>query len=142
MAWIWAGVFILTLVIEFITWEVVSIWFTLGSLIAFILSLCGVDSITVQIVVFLTVSVVTTICARPICKKFLDSNKGKTNLDAVIGKTYTLLKDITEDSAGEIKINDVNWRVVSKNGVNIKAGAKVKIIEVDGNKFIVEKEKK
>ena len=44
-----------------------------------------------------------------------------------------------KDNTGEIKINGVSWRVVSKNNEAISAGEDVKIVEVHGNKFVVEK---
>ncbi len=140
MVWVWAVLFIVTLVVEIVSVELVSIWFAFGSLIAFILALCKVG-VTWQIVVFLVVSVVLLASLRWVCIKFLKNSKEKTNLDSLIGKSYKLLKDIEDEVPGEIKVNDVVWRAVTKNGENVKAGEKVKIIEVKGNKFIVEKEK-
>ena len=57
----------------------------------------------------------------------------------MIGTVHKLLKDVDKDNAGEIKINGVCWRVVSKNNETILANEDVKIVEVHGNKFVVEK---
>ena len=70
----------------------------------------------------------------------LKNNHEKTNLDSVIGTTHKLLKKIDEEP-GEVKINGVVWRVSSKNKKPISENKKVKIIELDGNKFIVEEVK-
>ena len=131
--WIWAAVFIVTLLVEFFTWELVSIWFTLGSIISFILALCGVGY-EIQIVVFLVVSIIAMVCARNVCKKLLSHSKEKTNLDSLIGTSHVVIKDSSENESGEIKINGVVWRFVSIDGKTIE--------KEDGNKFIVEKEKK
>ena len=139
MVWIWAAVFIVSLIIEIVTVELASIWFTFGSLVSFILALCGVGE-TVQIVVFLVVSFLLLVCLRTIFMRFLRNNKETTNLDSVIGTVHTLLSDITEEKPGEIKINGVVWRAVSQNNEMIESGKKVQIVEVQGNKFIVKEE--
>jgi membrane protein implicated in regulation of membrane protease activity len=138
MEWVWLSVFIITLIVEIISVELVSIWFSAASLISLILALCGV-SVTLQIVVFLVVSIVLLASLRTICMKFLKNSKEKTNLDSLVGTVHTLVKEIKDECPGEIKINGVIWRVVSKNQKAISVGEKVKIVEIDGNKFIVEK---
>lgn len=138
MMWIWAAVFVLTLVLEIISVELISLWFSIGALAAFILALCGVST-KIQIIVFLVVSVVLTLSLRWVFMKLLKNAKSKTNLDEVVGKNYLLVKSVSSDETGEIKVNDVIWRVVSKNGESIEKGERVKVVEVSGNKFVVEK---
>lgn len=138
MVWIWAVVFIVTLVVEIITVELASIWFAFGSFIAFILALCGVNE-TVQIVVFLVSSAVMFLSFRNICIKLLKNSKEKTNTDSLVGTVHKLTKEIKEDEPGEIKINDIPWRVVCKTNEKIEKNCEVKIVEVQGNKFVVEK---
>lgn len=41
MFWVWLGVFVLSLVIEFITFDLISIWFSAGAIIPFIMSAIG-----------------------------------------------------------------------------------------------------
>lgn len=141
MVWIWAAIFVVTILIEVFSFELDCVWFTIGSLIAFILSLCGV-SITIQIVVFLVVSIALLLSVGIVCRKLLKNTKSKTNLETVIGTTHTLLKEISDENAGEVKVNDIVWRAVTRNGESIAANEKVRIVSVEGNKFIVEKEKK
>jgi len=138
MVWFWAFISIATLVAEVISVELVSIWFTLGSFISFILALCGVGE-TIQFIVFLVVSVLSFICFRPLCKKLLKNSEEKTNVDSVVGTVHKLVSEISEDKTGKIKINGVSWRVVSKDNQTFAVGEKVKIVEVQGNKFVVEK---
>lgn len=140
MVWVWAVLFIATLVIEVYTTELVAIWFTAGSFVSFFLALCTKLDTTVQIIVFLATAIVLMICTRRIFLRMLKNNQEKTNLDSFIGTTHKLLKEINED-LGEIKINGVVWRVSSKNKKPISENKKVKILELDGNKFIVEEVK-
>lgn len=138
MVWIWAVVFLVTLIVEIITVELASIWFSFGSLIAFILALCGVNE-TIQIIVFIVASVLMFLSFRNICMKLLKNSKEKTNADSLVGTVHKLTKEIKEDEPGEIKINDIPWRVISKTNEKIERGNEVRILEVQGNKFIVEK---
>lgn len=138
MVWVWAVVTIATLVAEIVSVELVCVWFSFGGLVAFIMALCRAGE-TAQIIVFIVVAALSFICLRPICKKLLKNSEEKTNVDSVVGTVHSLVSGITEDKAGEIKINGVSWRVVSKDNQSINAGEKVKIVEVQGNKFIVEK---
>lgn len=138
MVWFWASMFIATLVGEIMTVELLSIWFSLGSLVAFILALCGVST-TIQIIVFLVVSSLLLICLRSIFMRMLKNTKEKTNLDSIIGTTHTLQKEISKTNSGEIKINGVVWRVVSESGEEIPEGETVQIVEIQGNKFVVKK---
>lgn len=140
MIWIWAGVFLVTLILEIITVDLVSIFFTVGSLVAFILALCGVGT-NIQIIVFLIVSIILLASLRAIFMKLLKNNKEKTNIDSVIGTVHTLQKAIQEEEAGELKLNGIVWRAISQNNETIDAGEKVQIVEVQGNKLIVKKEK-
>lgn len=137
MVWTWAVVFIASLICEIVTVELASIWFTLGSLVSFILAL-GDVSVTIQVIVFIAVSVLTFACLRPICMKLLKNSKETTNVDSLIGSVHKLQKEVGEEVAGEIKINGVSWRAVSKENLKIAVGENVKIIEVQGNRLFVE----
>ena len=141
MVWIWAATFLITLVVEIVTVELASIWFAIGSFVSFILALFGVGK-TIQIIVFLVVSVAMFVGFRPICKKLFKDKDEKTNVDSVVGTTHVLESAISGETPGEVKVNGVSWRAVSKSGEDIEKGEKVVIVEVQGNKFIVEKENK
>lgn len=140
MVWIWTAVFIVSIVVEIVTVELASIWFTFGSFVAFILALCHVNE-SIQIIVFLVSSVLLFIGLRPLLVKLLKNNKEKTNVDSLVGTVHTLQKEIGQEEAGEIKLNGVVWRAVSEENENIAAGEKVQIVAVKGNKLIVKSAK-
>lgn len=135
--WIWVAVVAISLIIEFSTMEMVSLWTAIGALISLIIAACGVG-LEIQLIVFFGVSIVLLLSLRKIALKYLlKNNNSKTGTDSLVGTSHTLLTDIKEDSPGTIKINGVTWTVVTANNTKIKAGKKVEIIEIKGNKFIV-----
>ncbi len=137
-AWIWLAVVVFTLVIEFATTEIVSIWFFVGSLISMILAICKVDP-AIQIVVFVIVSFLALLCARPFVKKWTKRNEIKTNVDSIIGRIALVTEDIVDGNRGVVKLDSQEWSAISND--NINKGTKVVILSIEGNKLIVKENK-
>ena len=137
--YIWLGVTALSLMIEFTTNEMLSIWFAGGGVLAMILSACGL-SWYIHVPVFLAMSLVLLFSFRKTAMKLLNKGDEKTNADSAFGKEYTLLTEIAFEKMGTIKINGVIWNVVGDDpNCEIKAGEKVKVLKLQGNKYVVEK---
>ena len=137
--YIWLGVTALALILEFITSEMVSIWFVGGGIVAIILSALKLQWY-VHVPVFVAISLVLLLSFRPLVLKKLMKDQEKTNADTAIGKEYTLLSDIGFNKLGTIKIGDVVWNVDTENErEEISAGTIVKVVRIQGNKYIVEK---
>ncbi len=134
--YIWLGIVALTMVLEFITMDLVCVWISIGALIAMILSACGVGY-EIQIITCVVVSIVCILCLRKVTLKFLTKNKDKTNTDLIIGVKTKLLTDITNDELGSVKINGIVWSAKSEE--NIKKDELVEIEKIEGNKLIVKK---
>lgn len=134
--WIWVAVIALSLIIEFSTLEMVSLWTAIGGLVALILAACDV-TLEVQLIVFFSVSIVLLLSLRKIALKYLLKNNNKIGTDSLIGTKHTLLSSIKEETPGTIKINGVIWNVTTADEKEIKAGEKVEIVAIKGNKFIV-----
>lgn len=138
MFWVWLAVIVVSAIIEMVTFELVSIWFTAGAIIPFILAGIGGIEIEIQIAVFVVVSALLIIFVRKYAQKLLFKNmKAKTNIDSFVGKEYRLLEDTDFEKNGSIKINDVIWTASSFDGNLIKKGSLVEIVKVDGNKMLV-----
>ena len=138
MFWIWLAIMAVTVIIEIVTLDLVSIWFAFGAVIPFILSAIGGIAIEIQIAVFVAVSALLIIFLRKNAQKLLFKNMNqKTNVDAFEGKKVRLLEDTDFVHNGSVKINDVTWTANSESGELIKAGQLVEIKKVDGNKLIV-----
>lgn len=137
---IWLGVFVLSIVIEALTAELVSVFFACGSLIALIISFIPGVPWWVQIVVFVVISGASLLGLRPLVNKVLKKEKRMTNVDEMIGKKGVMIKGCDELNYGEIKVNGVIWTAISVDEkVSINANEVVEIIAVNGNKLVVKK---
>ena len=135
--WIfWLVVSILFLIVEWMTVEIVSIWFTGAGIISMILALCNVP-LEWQILTFCVVSVALIIFTRPIVARHLKKNESRTNVDSLIGEIATVTKDILPDDRGEVKIKGQYWLAISADNKLIEANKKVSILAIEGAKLIV-----
>lgn len=135
---IWAIVLIVMIIAEFMTQQLVSIWFVVGSAVALMASLTSV-SFSVQFIIFLVVSIIALVLTRPFVKKIISKEKTKTNADMVIGNIATVIETISlEDGTGRVKINGLDWKASSDT--HIEVGEKVKVIRIEGVTLIVEKQ--
>ena len=137
--WIWLGILVLSAVLEFVSMQMVSVWFCVSSVVAVILDLCGTP-IWVQALVFVLLALILLICLRKFCLKFLlKGDNTKTNVDVLVGQVFPLFEEIKPNESGSVKINGVVWTAQTENEQAIKKGEKVVVQKVEGNKLIVEK---
>ncbi|MEG1448695.1 MAG: NfeD family protein [Oscillospiraceae bacterium] len=137
---IWAIVLVVAIIAEFMTQQLVSIWFVIGSAVALMASISSI-SFSVQFIIFMVVSIIALVLTRPLVKKILSKGKTKTNADMVIGKTATVIESISsEGGTGRVKINGLDWKACSENSQEIIAGEKVKVLRIEGVTLIVEKQ--
>ncbi|MFA5421342.1 MAG: NfeD family protein [Bacilli bacterium] len=140
MIWIWLGIFVLSVIIEALEPDLVSIWFAAGALLAIILSIIPGIPFWVEIIVFLVVGFVLVFTIRPLAKKYLYKKEVKSNVEEKIGQRCTVTKGIDEFSHGEVKLNGVVWTAIARDkNIKIVVDEVVTIVSVDGNKLIVEK---
>ena len=130
---VWAVVIAVTLVVEFITVHLISVWFSVGGIAALIAAACGAAS-GWQVLIFFVVSLVFILSLRRLTVKFLKTKTTPTNLDANIGMKVKLLKDVA-DNTSEIKILDTVWTVSCEHA--LKSGDEVEITGMAGSKYIV-----
>lgn len=137
---IWLAIFVIALIIESLTSELVSIWFGFGSIIAIILSLIkGVDW-WIELIVFVVISLMSLLCLRPLTNKFMKKNDIHSNIDEIIGKKGVVLKEANELNNGEVKIKGIIWTAVpSLDTKKIEKGDIVTVVSIEGNKLIVKK---
>lgn len=133
----WLIAFVVLIFIELITVNLVSIWFAIGALAAIITTIFT-DSLVMQVVVFIVVSVLSLLLTKPFMKKFKKFDVVPTNSDRVIGKIGEVIKDIKTNEYGEVKVFGNVWTATSDS--EIEVGTKVKVISIEGVKLIVKKE--
>ena len=139
--WIWVSVIALSLVVEFATLEMVSIWTALGGICALILATLEV-SVEIQLIVFFVVTIVTLLSLRKFAVKYLLKNTANSGFNSLVGSTHRLLTEITEKTFGTVKINGVVWSAITIDGSELPADTLVEIIEIKGNKLIVKMKEK
>ena len=144
MVWVWLSVVIISMIIELSTVQLVSFWFALGAAITLGLSFIPGFPWWAQVLVFAAISVASFFAFRPLVMKWQQKHQGKdtnTNLDLIIGMYVRVLKPADFDSLGEAKIGDVVWSIKSKDGKILDKDEIVKIVAIEGNKLIAEKQK-
>ena len=139
MIWVWLGVFVLAIMIEAMTQELVSIWFSIGAFAALCIS--QFTPWWVSLIVFIVVSIAALLGTRPVLKKIMRSQVRKTNTDDFVGQRVQTIKDITRFSLGEVKINGIIYNAVLPEGDEevIKKDDVVEIVALKGNKVVVRK---
>ena len=125
---VWVVIFVLAIIIEFSTQELVSIWFALAA--------CGIEFYW-QIVVFAGVSLVTFILSQIFLKDKIKVRSSATNADSLIGSEILVSKAVSPNEPGEGKVRDVTWTIISDEEILKDEMAVIK--EIKGNKLVVKK---
>ena len=134
---VWFGAMLLFLFIEANTVTIVSAWFAGGALAALVASLLG-GPMWLQVLLFFAVSIVLLAALRPLVKKHFIPKLEKTNVDAVVGTTGTVLSPIDNIQAtGRVKLGGMEWTARSTSGEPITEGTIVKVDRIEGVKAFV-----
>ena len=137
---IWLVVLAILLVIEFLTLGLTTVWFAGGALVAFLVSLAG-GPLWLQLLLFIAVSVVLLLFARPLAVKYLNKDVQKTNVDSIPGQKGIVTATIDNLKAeGQVTIQGMEWTARAKNGNTIEKGKVVRVTAVEGVKLIVEED--
>ena len=130
----WMIIFLVLLFVELVTVNLVSIWFAVGAFASFIATYF-IDSLTIQIIIFIVVSSIVLVLTRKIVKKIKGDKVEATNLDRVIGKIGIVTEKITKLEPGEVKVDGKKWSATSTGKISV--GSKVEILSIDGVKLNV-----
>ena len=131
----WLIFFIILVIIELITINLVTIWFAFGALVTSLVSLYTTDTV-ILLAVFTLVSLLLLLITKPVVKKLKVKKVVATNLDQVIGKTGIVTEPIAKDKIGEVKVLGKRWSAYSDR--EISKDKKVKILSISGVKLKVE----
>ena len=146
MSWlIWLGVMIVLIVVELITVDLVAVWFALASLLMVIITAIFPQMFFVwQFCIFLAVSTIAVLSTRKLVKKLMQRKKDQeTNLGLIVNHTGRVVEEIVNDlERGAVKINGIIWNARTENGETVAVDELVNVIQIKGNKLIVEKKNK
>lgn len=137
MMFVWLIMGIAFAILEAMTTQLVSIWFTIGAVCA--LGAYFLDcNTTVQIVIFVAVSVAVLILTRPLAKKFSSAKIQPTNADMLLNKEAVVTESINNVLAkGTVKVQGIEWTARSEKNTEIPEGEIVVIRDIQGVKLIV-----
>ena len=134
---LWAVVFAAAVLFELASMQLLSIWFAVGALAAFVASFYL--PFPGQLAVFVIVTAVMLLATRPLIKK-LRKPAVPTNHELDLGKQAIVIEDIDASAGtGRVRIQGVDWSASAKDGNPIKSGETVTVVEVGGARLTVEK---
>ncbi|MEM7276385.1 MAG: NfeD family protein, partial [Actinomycetota bacterium] len=115
--------------------------FAAGALVASVVSLTGIHFLLTWLV-FLVVSVGAFFGMRPLARR-LDANApeiagiGANRLQGANGVVLSPIS-ATPGDAGVVKVGTEEWRADTRDGVALTAGSKIRVVEVQGTRLLVE----
>lgn len=141
---LWCVALVVFLIIEISTFNLITVWFGLGSLVNVLLTLIKVEGKSFipplwQVVIFLVVSIASVFLFMPMLKKKVAKDRVNTNVDAMAGKDGVVTMKIGAKSTGQIKVDGQIWTAVEENSGEILEGKDVIVIEIKGVKAVVKK---
>ena len=136
MCFLWLIIFIVLIITELLTINLVTIWFAFGALLALVVEV-SFSNIVLDTITFVITSFLLIILTKPIIDRLKVKKIETTNLDMVINKIGIVTEDIKQDKIGEVKVLGKRWSAYSST--EIKKNEKVKILSIDGVKLKVEK---
>ena len=135
---IWLVVAVIMAVVEAFTVQLVSVWFAVGA-VAGCITAIFTDNVSIQLIVFVAVSLVAMLITRPLVKRMKVKKAEATNSDKYIGKTAVVIEAIDNAAAkGQVKVGNATWSARSVDGKQIEAGASVTVVAIEGVKLMVE----
>jgi membrane protein implicated in regulation of membrane protease activity len=99
----------------------------------------AVKATALQIIIFAVLSFLAFLSMRKLGKKILSTPGSETNVYALKGKLGIVMKAIPEHGKGYVKIDSEEWSAIAKNNLTIELNARVSVVDVEGNKLIVER---
>ena len=136
MFFLWLIIFIVLIITELLTINLVTIWFAFGALLALVVEV-SFSNIVLDTITFVITSFLLIILTKPIIGRLKVKKVEATNLDMVINKIGIVTEDIKQDKIGEVKVLGKRWSAYSNT--ELKKDEKVKIVSIDGVKLKVEK---
>ena len=125
------------LVLEGMTFSMVSIWFAAGSAAA-LLSCLFWPSFRVQAVVFIVVSILCLAAFKPLADK-LRRKHTPTNGDRSLGREAKVLTPVSAGKTGRVRLDGVDWNArCATPGDTLTPGALCRVTEIHSTLLIVE----
>ncbi len=134
---LWAVVFVVAVLLEVASMQLVTIWFAVGALAAFAASFF--QPFGVQLAVFVAVTGISLAATRPLVKK-LHKPAVPTNHELDLGQNAVVIETIDAAAGtGRVRVRGVDWRAVTEDGSTVSEGSHVTVTRVSGACLTVRK---
>ena len=125
------------LVLEGMTFSMVSVWFAAGSAAA-LLSCLFHPPFKVQAVVFIVVSVLCLAAFKPLTQR-LRQKPTPTNGDRSLGREAKVLTPVSAEETGRVRLDGVDWNArCATPGDTLAPGALCRVTEIHSTLLLVE----
>ena len=125
------------LVLEGLTFSMVSVWFAAGSAAA-LLSCLFHPPFKVQAVVFIVVSVLCLAAFKPLTQR-LRQKPTPTNGDRSLGREAKVLTPVSAEETGRVRLDGVDWNArCATPGDTLAPGQSCRVTEIHSTLLIVE----
>ena len=125
------------LVLEGMTFSMVSVWFAAGSAAA-LLSCLFNPPFKVQAVVFIVVSVLCLAAFKPLTQR-LRQKPTPTNGDRSLGREAKVLTPVSAEETGRVRLDGVDWNArCATPGDTLAPGQSCRVTEIHSTLLIVE----
>lgn len=133
----WLGIAAVMAVIEAVSLGFITIWFVVGALVAFVASFLGAN-LTVQIIVFLVVSLACLALLRPLALKH--RRIGESLESTPVGLNAVVVERVDNDALiGRVETPDhMTWAALSASGEPLQVGEQVRVVDQQSVKLVVE----
>ena len=135
---IWIGFFVLSVIVEVNTMNLIAIWFMPGTLIAIVLALLSVP-VWIQVLVWLLITVTVFAATWRLSARLRHPSHEPTNADRVIGQTAIVTATISDRTqTGQARGMRQTWSArTDETETEIPAGTEVRVLRIEGVKLIV-----
>ena len=136
---IWVIISIVCLILELTSGDCFILCFAIGAAVSAIFAGCGAN-LTVQIIVFAIVSVLSLLLVRPaLIKKLHKPNRERlSNAEAMIGQQGRVSEAIAAGGYGRVAIDGDDWKARSADGSAIDKDVRVRVVKMDSIILTVE----
>ena len=144
MLYIWIGFFILSVIVEVSTMNLIAIWFMPGTLLAIVLSLLAVP-VWMQAAVWFVVTVTVFAATFRLSARLRRPRVQPTNADRVIGQTGVVTVAISDrEQSGQVRVMGQIWSArtdgaerTDETADTIPVDTEVRVLRIEGVKLIV-----
>lgn len=128
----WFLIMVVFVVIEVVSFNLLTIWFAIATIPPLIMAVFGA-SLLAQIIVFIICSVALLLATRPIVKRMEHGKKIKTNYEAYIDEEGVAIDSFAVGDNGYVKVRGLEWLAFSTTD-DITKGDRIIVKAITGSR--------